>query len=96
MIGNWIGAAFLLGLPMVYLYAWKSRTHKHIAAFLRFNLVPTTTIAEEWNLLCYKVWHDVTPSELVLADEYGRIQSGKYESGKDSHLMADLQVVQQA
>jgi hypothetical protein len=45
-IGNWIGGGWLLGFPLVYLYAWKSRTHKHIGSFLAFNFIPTTTLAE--------------------------------------------------
>jgi hypothetical protein len=45
-IGNWIGGGWLLGFPLVYLYAWKSRTFKHIGPFLAFNFIPTTTLAE--------------------------------------------------
>jgi hypothetical protein len=45
-IGNWIGGGWLLGFPLVYLYAWKSRSIKHVGEFLIFNFVPTTTIAE--------------------------------------------------
>lgn len=85
LIGNWIGAAFLLGLPLVYLYAWESRSFKHVGTFLRFNLVTTTTLSEEWSLFCYKIWNDVTPTEIVVAEEYA-LQTEKYDSGKDVEM----------
>ena len=67
-LGNWIGAGWLLGFPMVYLYAWKSRTFKSLGPWLRFNFVPTTTLAEEWATFRYKLWNNVEPvTEVMVA-----------------------------
>jgi hypothetical protein len=70
-IGNWIGGGFLLGLPLVYLYAWESRTFTSIYDFLVYNFVPTTTCQEEYNHYSTKMWNNVSqvaPLALVEAE----------------------------
>jgi formate/nitrite transporter len=59
-IGNWIGGGFLLGVPLVYLYAWESRSFRSIYDFLVFNFVPTTTFAEEYDHYSTKMWNNVS------------------------------------
>mmetsp|Transcript_8852 Transcript_8852/g.8761 ORF Transcript_8852/g.8761 Transcript_8852/m.8761 type:complete len:345 (+) Transcript_8852:123-1157(+) len=66
-IGNWIGGGFLLGTPLVYLYAWESRSFKNIYDFLVYNLVPTTTWKEEYDHYSTKMWKNVPQVPIVTA-----------------------------
>jgi hypothetical protein len=85
-IGNWIGGGWLLGFPLVYLYAWKSRTHKHIGPFLAFNFIPTTTLAEEYAIFRYKIWNHVEPpSDIILSAKYIQADVEKDIESKDRY-----------
>eukprot|EP00596_Hydrurales_sp_CCMP1899_P010302 CAMPEP_0119051628 /NCGR_PEP_ID=MMETSP1177-20130426/73185_1 /TAXON_ID=2985 /ORGANISM="Ochromonas sp, Strain CCMP1899" /LENGTH=332 /DNA_ID=CAMNT_0007030899 /DNA_START=164 /DNA_END=1162 /DNA_ORIENTATION=+ len=66
-IGNWIGGAVLLALPLVYLYCWESRSYTNISDFLVYNFVPTTTWKEEYDHYMMKMWYNVPPYPVVEA-----------------------------
>jgi formate/nitrite transporter FocA (FNT family) len=68
-IGNWIGGGWLLGVPLVYSYAWESLIFTRFLDFLVFNFVPTTTCQEEYTHYSTKMWNDVSQDALLVGVE---------------------------
>jgi formate/nitrite transporter len=63
-IGNVIGGGVIVGLPLVYLYAWETRTHKNPIDWLRYNFVPDHSLKQELQ----DFWHQLL-SPLPVAQE---------------------------
>jgi formate/nitrite transporter len=69
VIGNFVGAGFLLGATLVYVYAWESRSWSTLKELFDYNFVPTTTLKEEWTHYTTKIWYNIDQSATLVAVE---------------------------